>query len=79
MMNQFVKNIYESTAEVSTEQGKALAVGTTQVQRQMDSINNQLLATEDGLAKVAALINVCCMRPHTLLSIADHINRLSSR
>ncbi|KAH9214186.1 hypothetical protein DL95DRAFT_155481 [Leptodontidium sp. 2 PMI_412] len=57
MMNQFVKNIYESTAEVSTEQGKALAVGTTQVQRQMDSINNQLLATEDSLAKVAALIN----------------------
>ena len=58
MMNQFVKNMYESTAEVSAVQEKALVVGTNEVQRRMDSISNQLRATEDGLATVAALINV---------------------
>ncbi|PVH84175.1 hypothetical protein DL98DRAFT_83898 [Cadophora sp. DSE1049] len=57
MMNQFVKNIYESTAEVSAEQEKALAVGTTQVQRQMDIITNSLLETQEGLANMATLVN----------------------
>ncbi|KAL2069671.1 hypothetical protein VTL71DRAFT_14350 [Oculimacula yallundae] len=57
MVDHLVKNIFESTAEVSAEQEKALAVGASQVQRQMDSISTKLLATEDGLASVAALIN----------------------
>ncbi|KAH7346546.1 hypothetical protein BKA65DRAFT_585543 [Rhexocercosporidium sp. MPI-PUGE-AT-0058] len=57
MMNQFVKSMYESTAEVSAEQEKALTVGTTQVQRQMDIISHQLRTTEDGLAAMVALMN----------------------
>ncbi|KAH7397864.1 hypothetical protein BKA64DRAFT_51430 [Cadophora sp. MPI-SDFR-AT-0126] len=57
MMSQFVKSIYESTAEVSAEQGKALAVGTNQVQRQIHVITNTLLETQEGLANMANLVN----------------------
>ncbi|CZT45916.1 uncharacterized protein RSE6_06273 [Rhynchosporium secalis] len=57
MVEHLVKNIFEGTAEVSAGQEKAMVVGTLQVQRRMDSISTKLLATEDGLATVAALIN----------------------
>ncbi|KAK0107629.1 hypothetical protein ONS96_003435 [Cadophora gregata f. sp. sojae] len=71
MMNQFLKSMYESTAEVSAEQEKALVVGTTQVQRQMDIIANSLLETQEGLAKVA---NVVSTLNSVVLSLSERID-----
>lgn len=62
VVNQFVKNIYESTAEVSAGQGKALAVGTTQIQRQVDTVTNSLHETQERLANMAVVVNVSCLQ-----------------
>lgn len=69
MMNQLVKNLYESTAEVSAGHEKALAVGTTQIQRQMDIVTNSLRETQESVANMATVVNVSCLQSPILLSL----------
>lgn len=76
VVNQFVKNIYESTAEVSAGQGKALAVGTTQIQHQVDTVTNSLRETQERLANMAVVVNSLVPM---VVSMSERLNASDTR
>lgn len=71
MVKQFAKHIIDSTAEASDKQEKALDVGRTRIELQMDIMSSTLLETQNGLTAMSSALNVSCMGFLVLLFIAD--------